>query len=683
LPELRARNLKIFLAIVAVALVVRIIYLVDVADSPYAGHPLLDSYWYDAKARAVLDGDVLSRGGSFRVPLYTYFLAGLYAVSGGSYSGPLVAQILIGALTCGLVFVMGRRLFGTVAGAFAGFGLALYGMAIYSDGEILPTTLSMLFTVSAVYFALKALERYRGRDGVLAGLCVGLAYLTRPEVLIFAAALGAGALVAKGKRAFRLIALLGIVLAMTMTAMALRNRAIFGEFYWFSPQGAVNLYVGNALYSDGKSPVAPPTRFPYAVAADPADDAMIVGCHQAALERTGRKLSERELSGYYTRRTIAEIREDPAHWLGLLARKTWYFFNAYEISDIKYLPRYVSKYSAVLRLPLVNFAVVMPLGLVGFWLVVRRRMRQAWIVAAAFLGVGLTSIIFFVVWRFRLPAVPFLLVLGGYTVSEMVGAVRRRSARGLLILAVPVAVLTVLSTLGLSTMKRGEHVATYVANEAALFTIAGRPEQAIEVYKEAIVADPTDARPYYYIGKAYASMGMIPQAKEMLDKAMTVSPSYAPFALLSTGIAYANQGNFADASGYFKRATEADPSIAMAWYDYGLSLFKVGKHAEAEEALLQAETAAKGDPVLLLSSAQILTELGRAEKGAAMAQAVLRQNPRNGQACFVLGVALKKLGRLAEARAQFEMASAYARTPQEKNEARQQLLGLESGQLQR
>ena len=683
MPELRARNLKIFLAIVALALGIRIIYLIDVADSPYAGHPLLDSYWYDAKARAVLEGDLLSRGGSFRVPLYTYFLAGLYAVFGGSYAGPLAAQVLIGAMICGLVFLIGRRLFGTVAGAFAGFGLALYGIAIYSDGEILPTTLYMLFTISAVYFLLRALKSDRWQDGLLAGLCLGLAYLTRPEVLLFALALAVGALVIKGKRAFRLIALLGIVLAMTMTTMALRNRAIFGEFYWFSPQGAVNLYVGNASYSDGKSPVAPPTRFPYAVTADPADDAMIVGCHQAALERTGRKLSERELSGYYTQRTIFEIRENPARWLGLLARKTWYFFNAYEISDIKYLPRYVSRYSAVLRLPLVSYAVVMPLGLVGLWLAVRRRMRPAWMLIAAFVGAGLTAVLFFVVWRFRLPAVPFLLILGGYAVSEMAKAVRERSAKGFLQLAAPVAVLTVLSTLGSSEIKRNDHVATYVANEAALLSLAGKHQSAIEVYKEAIALDPADARPYYYIGKAHASLGQAPQAREALEKAMAVNPAYAPFALLSTGIAYANQGNFADASGYFKRATEADPNLAMAWYDYGLSLYKVGRYAEAEQALLRAETAAKGDPVLVLSSAQILTEVGRPDKGAAMAQAVLRQNPRNGQASFVLGVALKKLGRLAEARAQFELAVAYARTPQEKNEARQQLQGLESGQLQR
>lgn len=665
------------------ALAIRVAYLIDVADSPYAQHPLLDSNWYDAKARAVLEGDLLSRGGSFRVPLYTYFLAGLYAVFGKSFLAPLAAQILIGSLVCGLLFAIGRKLFGTVAGAFAGFGMALYGTAIYSDGELLPTTLFVLFTVAAVYFLLNALEGGRRRDGALAGLCLGLAYLTRPEVLVFAVALGAGVLAIKGKRAFRLVGLLGIVLLMAMTAMALRNRAIFGDFYWFSPQGAVNLYVGNALYSDGKSPVAPPTRFPYAVTADPADDVMIVGCHQAAVEHTGRSLSEHQLSGYYTRRTMAEIRQDPGRWLGLLARKALYFFNAYEISDIKYLPRFISKYSAVLKLPLVNYAVAMPLGLVGLWLAVRRRVKPAWIVIAAFAGVAATSIVFFVVWRFRLPAVPFLLVLGGYAVSEIVVAARRRSVGGLLVLALPAVALAVFSSLDLAGVRRGEHVAAYIANEAALLSVAGRSEESIEVYKEAIAADPRDARPYYYAGKVYASMGRVEESKDMLGKAMALNPNYAPFALLSMGIALANQGDFAQASGYFKRATEADPGLALAWYDYGLSLFKSGRPAEAEQALARAEAAAKGDPVVLLSVAQILTELGRADRGAAIAQAVLRKEPRSGQAHFALGLALAKLGRVAEARDQLELALAYARTPEERNQASRGLQELQADQMKR
>lgn len=672
-------------------MVVRIAYLVDVSDSPYFKQPLLDSCWYDNNAKAIAEGDWLSRSGSFRVPLYSYFLAGSYLVFGHSFVPPLAVQVILGSLTCGLVFLLGRKLFGRLAGAVAGFGLALYRMAIYSDGELLPTTLYILFTVLAVYLLVRSCYRNKQSDGLhggwgdgaLVGVFLGLAYLTRPEVLIFAVALGVAALAVMGKRAFRVVALMGIVLVMTTLAMGLRNQAIFGEFFLFSPQGATNLYIGNALYSQGKSPTAPPTRFPYGITADPKDDAMVVGCKQAARERVGRDLSDRELSAYYTRETFAEISRDFPRWVGLVARKAYYFLNAYEISDIKYLPRYVSKYSQVLKLPLVGYAVVMPLGLVGFGLVARRRIKQAWVVNAALLGAGVTCILFFVVWRFRLPAVPFLAILAGYAVSEMAAGARARAWKRVLTLVAPAVLLGLVSLSSLWGVRVDEEQATYINNEAALLAQDGKTDRAIEVYKEAIAADPADARAYYYMGKAYGTLGLADQAREALAKAAALNPNYRPFTLLSTGNVYAKQGDFLAASECFRLAIQADPGFAMAHYNYGFSLYRLGRYPEAEQAFLEAERSSGGDTAILLPTAQMLVEMGRVERGAAMARAVLSKEPRNGKAYFVLGLALESQGRLDEARAQFEEALACATSSQEAQEARQKLVDLRARQTRR
>jgi tetratricopeptide (TPR) repeat protein len=699
--DLGARDRWLVAAIVAVALVVRIAYLVDVSDSPYFRQPLLDSCWYDNNAKAIADGDWLSSSGSFRVPLYSYFLAGSYLVFGHSFVPPLAVQAILGSLTCGLVFLMGRRLFGRLAGAVAGFGLALYRMAVYSDGELLPTTLYILFTVLAVYFLLRIFSRSRDTQtgggsecrrgswdgtwggGALVGLLLGLAYLTRPEVLVFAVALGVVALAVTGKRAFRVVALMGIVLVMTTLAMGLRNRAIFGEFFLFSPQGATNLYIGNARYSQGKSPTAPPTLFPYGVTADPKDDAMVVGCKQAARERVGRNLSDRELSAHYTRETFAEIGRDFPRWVGLVARKTYYLLNAYEISDIKYLPRYVSRYSRVLKMPLVGYALVMPLGLVGFGLVARRRIKQAWLINAALMGAGVTCIVFFVVWRFRLPAVPFLAILAGYAVSEMVTGVRARAWKSVLTLMVPAVLLGLVSLSNLWGVRADDEEATYIDNEAAMLALDGKTEQAIEVYKEAIAADPANARAYYYMGKAYGTLGLADQARNALAKAAALNPSYRPFTLLSTGNVYAKQGDFLGASECFRLAIQADPGFAMAYYNYGFSLYKLGRHPEAERAFLEAERLSGGDTAILLPTAQMLVEMGRVERGAAMARAVLGREPRNGKAHFILGLSLDSQDRLDEARAQFEAALACAASPEEAQEARQKLIGLRARQTRR
>lgn len=680
MPDISKRDRGLFLAIFILALGFRIAYLVDVKDSPYAGQPLLDSYWYDDKAQAVVDGDLLSRAGPFRVPLYTYFLAACYLVFGHSFVAPLVIQAAIGAFTCSVLYLIAARLFGRLAGAYAGFGFALYRTAIYSDGEILPTTLFILFTVSAVYFGLSALERPGARDGLLAGLALGLAFLTRPEVLVFAAGLAVAVLAIKRKRGFRLVGLMGIVLLGTVMLLGVRNYMAFGRFASFSPQGAVNFYMGNAGYAEGKSPVAPPTRFPYVVTADPGEDNIDLASRQAAFEATGRRLDDRELSRYYTRKTLAEIAGAFPRWLGLMVRKAYYFLNAYELSDIKLIPRFIAKYSRVLRLPLVDFAVVMPLGLVGLGLAVAKRRQAAWLVIAGLVATTLTTLVFFVVWRFRLPAVPFLLVLGGFAVDQGVAALRARETRRVLALAVPAIALGAFSLTRFWGVRAEPAAATYIANEGALLALAGKPEEAARVYKEAVESDPTDPRPYYYLGKIYESLGRVSESKEMLERAAAVNPAYRPFSDLSIGIGLAKQGAYDQAAGYFKRAVTADPTMAVGHYNLGLAMFKLGRFAEARQALDEAVRRAGGNSDVVVSAAQILVGMGEADKAIAMAGAVLQREPRNGQAYYTLGLALESQGKTPQAIEQLERALQCMPSSQE---VRQTLLELKTRQLKR
>ena len=179
------------MAIILVALALRIAYLIDISDSPQFNYPMLDQYWYDSKARDVLAGDLLARTSSFRVPLYVYFLAGCYLVFGHSYVAAVLIQMFMAAVACGLVFLITKRIFGILAGVTAGLGLAFYRMAIYASGELLPTSLLLICVLAATYFVLRSVEGQRLRDGALAGFLLGLAFLTRPDVLPFACAMAA------------------------------------------------------------------------------------------------------------------------------------------------------------------------------------------------------------------------------------------------------------------------------------------------------------------------------------------------------------------------------------------------------------------------------------------------------------------------------------------------------------
>jgi tetratricopeptide (TPR) repeat protein len=651
---------KILLAIVLIALALRIAYIVDVRSSPYFDQPTLDSFWYHSKARDVLAGDLLASTGTFRVPLYVYFIAGIYGVFGESYTAVLAVQAILGAWVCGLLYLLGRRLFGTLAGVIAGLGFALYGMAVYGVGEILPSTLMLFLLIGAVYFLVDALEGGRPGRSVLAGICLGLAFLTHPDMLLCALILGVVVAVAfRRQRGIRVAVTMLGVLVCFLLLQGLRNYAIFDRFFVFSPQGAVNLYIGNAPYADGKTPAAPPTSHPYDIGTDPSQDSITLGCRQAALEDVGRELSDRELSGYYLRRTFGEIRDDPGRWLGLLERKVYYFINSYERSDIKPIPRIRSKYSAVLGLPLLPFAVPFSLGAVGMVLVIRRRRRPGLIPVAGVIAYGLSSVMFFVVWRYRLPAVPFLLLLAGLTVSEFLAAIQKRDVRLLAGIAAGVVALSAISLSRFYDVDEEEWASHYLINEAALYLMADDYDRAVEVYHEALRMDPENARIYFYLGKAHATEGRLEESKEMMNRAVEINPVYRPYAMLTLGVAMANQGRYEAAVDYFSQALAADETLGLAAFNLGVSLLKLGRLDEAKRAFTHAEKLCKEDTERLVAIAGAYVSMGENQGAVSLALKVLEREPRNVDALFTAGLGLEAEGRTAEALGYFEAALMY------------------------
>ena len=637
------------------ALALRIAYIIDISDTPYFKFPMLDPYWYDARARDVLSGDLLASSGSFRVPLYVYYVALAYLVFGFTYFGPLILQALLGALSCALVAIIARKVFGRAAGLLAGLGFALYGMAVYSDGELQPTTLYMALMLGAVYFVLRALEKRSRLYGLPVGACLGLAFLTRPDILPFAVILILVLLLAfRGRGGVGVAVPAVTVLVCFMALLGIRNHAAFGEFYVFSPQGAVNLYIGNARYADGKAAVAPPTRYPYDVAADPAEDSVTIACRQAAAEETGRMLSDRELSRYYVSRTFSEIGADPVAWIRLVIQKAYYFLNSYERSDVKLLPRFIERHSWVLRLPLLNFGTVLVLGAVGIFLAAIRRNRLAWIPAAGVAAYAVNTVMFFVLWRFRLPAVPFLLMFAGYGACEVCLLAKRRSWRTLAITAAIAGVVSLVSFSRLWDVREEEWEAHYLINEGGLYARAEQFDRAIEVYNEAIQTDPSNARSYFYLGKVYATQGMPRESKEMMDRATALNPSYKPFANLTLGVAMAGAGDYESAAAFFGAALEADPGLGLAAYNLGLSLVNLGRREEAERAFSRAEFLCKDDMGTQAGIARAYVSLGRPEKGLSQAERVLRVDPANVDALYAAASALESLGRYADALAYYE-----------------------------
>lgn len=102
-------------------------------------------------------------------------------------------------------------------------------------------------------------------------------------------------------------------------------------------------------------------------------------------------------------------------------------------------------------------------------------------------------------------------------------------------------------------------------------------DKAIESYQKSLAIKPNEAGVYNQIGNLYGSEKKIPEATEALTKAAQIDPAMAPKAYFNMGANLVNGGQPDKAVEFFKKATDADPNYAEAWYQYGSLQMMQGK----------------------------------------------------------------------------------------------------------
>src|SRR5262245_50046063 len=195
------------LAVFAVALAIRLLALWAARDAEL----VLDEQTYAMRAEALLDGrgflgsyqswvrhdatkpvDLPQYPGAWQPPGYTVFTAALLGLSGRSLVAVKLGQVLLGSFSVLLVLALGRAWFGERAGLASAWLAALYPNLIAFTHYLWSETLFLFLLLAG----LVALSRKRLEpEGVssapspgaaaLAGLCLGLAALTRAALVYF------------------------------------------------------------------------------------------------------------------------------------------------------------------------------------------------------------------------------------------------------------------------------------------------------------------------------------------------------------------------------------------------------------------------------------------------------------------------------------------------------------------
>lgn len=509
--------------VLVVALLLRLAYLVEIHDEPDFVTPWIDAAYHDVWARGIafdawqvpqgMNDPEIQQRPYFRPPGYPFFLAAVYKATGGSYWAPRLVQIVLGLLSVLGVMVLARRVFDARTALWAGGLLALSWAAIHFEGQLMAPSLLIALGCALVLVLERWCHAITLRNGVLAGVIFGAFAVIRPNILLFGPVIVAWGFWLGKRRGDPLPVIrgcLGLCLgtALMIAPITWRNYRVSGTFVPITCNAGINLHIGNNPKADGMSAVFPElsrltgmdgwTSFDY--------PKIVAGVSR----ETGKQMSDADVSAFFTQKALTYIRHNPARVLGLMAKKAALFWGPAEISNNKEL-QVEKDTSWVLRF-LPGFPWILAFSVLGmilfFWPQKPRRESAAVETAVLLLALVfvyfLSYLPFFVIGRFRVPLLPFLMVFAGFALSTLVDWIRQKKTAAL-VRWVPVAVGLV-ALAHCSVVTRGGDQGLWHYHKGIALETQGRADVAMVQFRRALALRPEFADAWEKLGiSAYRS----------------------------------------------------------------------------------------------------------------------------------------------------------------------------------
>jgi Tfp pilus assembly protein PilF len=346
-----------------------------------------------------------------------------------------------------------------------------------------------------------------------------------------------------------------------------------GDFVLIGSSGGVNFYIGNNPQADGLHSLFP----------DMGANWDVPFASLEAYRAEGRILKSSEVSNHYYKRGWNYVVANPVEAGTLLLRKFFAFWNRREISNNRDLYFFVNETRIMPFLRLLGFWLIGPLGLLGFWISIRKKLLPAWFICL--LPVYMLGVIaFFVTARFRIPALPFLLIFAGIALHAMWTHRRSLLSREWITnIAVFILFLLFVNTSPWQFSWDSVAHAHYSLGNAHLKK--GNLDAAKQAYAWALRADSTYALVHLNLGVVAYREGDYQRAEAEYLRELANNPSLA-MAYNNLGVLRFEQGRFEEARQYYEKALQLQPYFEDARLNLAESFFKQGLE-EAESGLVQ------------------------------------------------------------------------------------------------
>jgi dolichyl-phosphate-mannose--protein O-mannosyl transferase len=174
----------ILIAILSLALILRVLALLSLKGSIYFDFLLWDERVYHNWAARLADGTFDSSSVYEMAPLPAYFMALIYRLFSPDILYIRITNIIFGVLTCWLVYLIAKELSNRTIGLIAGLVAALYKPFIFYSIVPLNTAMSVFLFALTCYLLAAVIGKGSMIKTLLLGIAIGLAYNVRPNCLV-------------------------------------------------------------------------------------------------------------------------------------------------------------------------------------------------------------------------------------------------------------------------------------------------------------------------------------------------------------------------------------------------------------------------------------------------------------------------------------------------------------------
>lgn len=214
---------------------------------------------------------------------------------------------------------------------------------------------------------------------------------------------------------------------------------------------------------------------------------------------------------------------------------------------------------------------------------------------------------------------------------------------------------------------------TVAGNQANAFLQEGKPDRAVEIYRQMLELDPKNARTTYNLALALGAMHDLKGEREALERAakldpkmaiaeselglmdlaagdstsaekklraaLAMDPQFAP-AQGNLGLIYALKGDGATAEKMFRQAIEDDPNYVQGYLNLGLMLASRQDFSGAEIQLEHASRLAPNDLRAGSALGKVKARMGKNDEAVALFRKNVALSPKSADVHVELAIAL-------------------------------------------